>query len=179
MRTASIVLLLALALVLPVTASGAAQADIDATYTLNVGESATYESAVLPGGANPLYFDQGGVGGDESCSKDLDTYCEHVLVELVNPVADDGNPATDATARRNLSVELTTPAADYDMFVYASDADGTIGGELGRSTAFPIGDTGESVFTSITTRESAPTQHVLVRIVFFAPTTPPTVDIAF
>lgn len=157
------------------------QATVDEAYRLEVGGAATYEGEV--GGANPLYYSDpavGAVGGNETCTKDPDSYCDHLLVELVNPVADDGDAATDLTARRTFRTDLATEAADYDLIVYSSDADATIGPELGSSANYPFdGDFSESVAVSVTTRESQPSAYVLVRIIYYAPATPADVSLAF
>lgn len=171
--------LIAVAMALSIAAAPAStdeSATVDHTASLTPGQSETFESFPVPGGANALYFDQGGVGGDEHCSKSPDTYCEHILVELTNPVPEDDE---DGKLVASFSAELTTEAADYDVILYASDAEGTIGDELGRSTQFPIGDTSESVFTLVTTTDEQPSTHVLLRVIFFAPVTPHTTTVSF
>lgn len=152
-------------------------AEVDYEVSLESGGSETVSSSPAPGGVNALYFEQApGVGGAESCSKSPDTYCEHILVELTKPVPADDE---DGKVKGLVSAVLETEAADYDVFLYESDATGTIGAELDRSTAFPLGDTSESVSGQVTTTVDDPTTHVLVRVVFFAPVTPHSTTISF
>ncbi len=173
------ILMLVTALAMALAMAPAADtAVVDAEFTLAPGESATFEGQV--GGVNPLYYNlpQAGMGGHGTCAKTPDMYCEHVLVTLVNPVADDGDDATDLTSDAYFDATLATDAGDYDIILYASDADGTIGDELGSSASYPLGDFGEAVSTVITTSESSDTVYLLLRIVHYAPVDNPTVDLS-
>lgn len=146
---------------------GVAQAEADFTADLEPGDSFTWEGA--PAGLNALYFNQGGgVGGDEICNKDPNTYCEFALISFTNPVPED-----DADGRLNRAASIlvtpTLPGVDFDLIVYASDEDGTEGEQLGSSTQFSVDNEGkEQVHTSIRTTWEQPTSYILVKVIHFA-----------
>lgn len=136
-----------------------ASAETDFTGELAPGDTFTWEGA--PVGLNPLYFE-----GEAGCSSDPNNYCEYALLKYTNPV-----PADDADGRltRNSVITITpNAAADFDLQVYASDADGTMGSMVGSSTAFPWDNTVESVSTVIRTTTEEPTVYLLVEVIHFA-----------
>lgn len=150
-------------LMIPATAG----AEPDFSADLEPGDSYSWDGALA--GFNALYFSQQGVGGDEICTKDPDTYCEFALISFTNPVPED-----DADGRLNRAATVLiapeVPGTDFDLIVYSSDEDGTEGDELGRSTSFysPDNEGREQVLTSIRTTWDEPTAYVLVKVIHFA-----------
>ena len=146
--------------VLCVLVATTASADTDYTGDLKPGDTFTWNGAVA--GLNPLYFE-----GDAGCSSNPNNFCEYALLSYTNPV-----PADDADGRlsRGSTITITpTAAADFDLQVYASDADGTMGSMVGSSTAFPIDNDGvESVTASLRTTTEQPTAYLLVEVIHFA-----------
>lgn len=137
-----------------------ASADTDFTGELAPGDTFTWEGA--PVGLNPLYFE-----GAAGCSGNPNNYCEYALLKYTNPV-----PADDADGRltRNSVITISpTAVSDFDLQVYTSDADGTMGSMVGSSTAFPVDNEGvESVSTVIRTTPEQPTVYLLVEVIHFA-----------
>lgn len=146
--------------VLCVLVATGARAETDFTGELTPGETFTWEGA--PAGLNPLYFE-----GDAGCSTDPTNYCEYALLAYTNPVPEDD---ADGRVRRSSSITITpTTLADFDLQVYASDADGTMGSMVGSSTAFPVENEGvETVAAIISTTTEEPTVYLLVEIIHFA-----------
>ena len=144
-----------------------------------VREPAQQAVNTVTGAVNPIVAPPEG-----TCTHDLTTYCETTLVKVTNPVEDDGNPETDLTAKRSLTVTLTPahPAADFDLVVYESDEDGTQGENVGESGGAPVADHEESVeetFVSVTTSESTPSRYYLVHAVYFAAPSTYTLSLQF
>lgn len=146
--------------VLCVLVATGASADADFTGELNPGDTFTWEGAVA--GFNPLYFE-----GDAGCSSDPTNYCEYALLSYTNPVPEDD---ADGRLTRSSTITITpTGVADFDLQMYASDADGTMGAMIGSSTDFPVGNDGvESVSAVMRTTTEQPTLYVLVEVIHFA-----------
>ena len=62
---------------------------------------------------------------------------------------------------------LPSPASDFALTLYASDADANRITELGRSDNADIPDDDESVTVQVTTTLEAPTQYILVEVAYF------------
>lgn len=147
--------------VLCVLVATGARAETDFAGELSPGDTFSWNGA--PAGLNPLYFE-----GNAGCSSAPTNFCEYALLAYTNPVPEDDE---DGRLRRNTTITVTPtlPAADFDLQVYASDADGTMGAPLGASTAFPVENDGvETVSAAISTTTEQPTVYVLVEVIHFA-----------
>ena len=178
-------ILLSIALALAVAPFwGASAAEPDAA--LVPGDTFTWEGAATPG-ANVNYHDNFGTGVAEVdgpvrgvapvgvCSDDATTYCETFLVSFTNPV-----PEADADGKltKTANVALTNAKGDVDLLVYASDAEGTKGAEIGSSAGPGPSNTtldenlGVPVVTTRPTlakptQADAPTKFFLVEVVYY------------
>lgn len=147
--------------VLCVAAATGANAETDFAGELEPGDSFTWEGQAA--GLNPLYFE-----GNAGCSSDPTNFCEYALLTYHNPVPEDDEDGR-LTRTSTILVEPTLPGADFDLQVYASDADGTMGTMVGSSTAFPVDNDGvESVVTALRTTTEQPTAYLLVEVIHFA-----------
>ena len=110
-----------------------------------------------------------------TCSDDRDSYCDTILVELSNPLTQAEIDAGKTSKKKNVTITTTgygpvpDPVTDFDLEVYASDAQGTKGDSLGESGVwgYDDGDGTETVTTQITTTLTEPSKFVLVEVVFF------------
>lgn len=159
---------LAAAIALGTVAAGQSQQQpADHEVELAIGEQASVDGGA-PQGVNAAYDHASGT----PCSKDPQSYCEHVLIKLSNPYEEEN--ARKGRERANAVITLTTASnylSDYDLMVYESDADGTKGSMIASSTAFPIDNSGESteqVNLVVTTTEETTEVWVLAELVYFS-----------
>ena len=159
-RLAAVVMALAL---LPAMGAFAAPDD---TATLTPGESYEF-GAVALAGTNVNWHDLGlPTSPAGTCTKDPTTTCDTFLIELSNPVDPavlEADPA--AFNRRTVSVTLGNFVGDLDLAVYASDAEGTRGTELGTSGNSSFDET---VSSTIRTTGEEPSKWIVVDVIYWA-----------
>ena len=159
------VLVCALGMVLVSVA--AASAAPDRTIEMTPGTLKTWAGTDAPG-ANVAYWGDPVTGSNatRACGKNVQDYCDYVLLAFTNPV-----PDTDADGRVTRSATITVDAnndvSDFDLVAYASDAAGTRGTELVRDARFIYAATTETVTVSVQTTRTQPTVYVLAEIVYF------------
>lgn len=157
------------------------QAETTHQVTFSEDGTATVEGG-MPGGANVSPFI-----GDPVCSTAPDSYCETILLTVEQPVADEAPDAIDfGLGEVGIDVTAAVPGADFDLFVYESDADATKGtqiassGNLSACTQLcgtapdPAGlyndclGVDECVEFNVSTSDLDGTKHFLVEVVYFA-----------
>lgn len=104
-----------------------------------------------------------------TCTATPEAYCDYTLLALTNPVPEGD---TDGKLRRPATVTITdytlpSPASDFALTLYSSDADANRIAELGTSDNSDIPDDDESVTVQVTTTLEAPTQYILVEVAYF------------
>jgi len=109
-------------------------------------------------GANAGYAD-----AEAGCGELPSDYCDEVLVAVDVPPA-------DGFSRRRSTVTVdigsyTLPVSDYDVYLFASDAEGTKGAPLGNSAGLP--GEAESASGVVTTTLDKPVAYVLAEIVYY------------
>lgn len=154
------------ALLLVLVASSASAAP-DRTALVQAGESFIWDGVDTPG-TNLRYGTLvSQLPGEGRCSKDVASYCEATHVTLSNPV-----PETDADGvlRRRVSVTITAKNAvsDYDLFVFASDAQGSRGVEIARSGRLVSESIAETVQIDIRTTRANPLAYLYIESVYWA-----------
>ena len=162
----------ALLILLPATAQ--AEPPDGAAVKVDAGATYTWDASPTTG-LNVMYWGvpySDGVGATYACGDTATDYCETRLFELSNPLTE-----ADTKPRRTKNVTITInnfgpvpdPVTDYDLIVYASDAQGAMGAEIGSSTNFGHEQEGdESVTLPIETTRAEPSKYVLVEIVYFS-----------
>ena len=95
----------------------AAAAAPDRSVTVTQGHPETWRG--------PVQVASNGQTDGEPCGKDPDNYCDSTLVNV-------GSPATDASLTIDVD-DYSTPADDFDLVVYKSDAAGNRGEKVGSS----------------------------------------------
>lgn len=109
-------------------------------------------------GANAGYAD-----AETGCGELPADYCDEVLLAVDVP------PADGFTRRRStVTVDIgsyTLPVSDYDVYLFASDAEGTKGAPLGDSAGLP--GEAESASGTVTTTLDEPVAYVLAEIVYY------------
>jgi hypothetical protein len=165
--TAAIVLL-------PATARAEAP---DRTFKVDAGATVAWDGTQTTG-LNVNYWGQAnGVHPvpPGTCSNDRDSYCDTILFEFSNPLTQAEIDAGKTSKKKNATITITNygpvpdPGTDFDLHVFSSDAQGTIGDELGQSAVwgYDDGDGTESVTTQITTTLAQPSKFVVAEIVYF------------
>lgn len=122
----------------------------------------TWDGTATPG-FNMTFF-EGEATGLAECGQDVETYCDDTLVHFTSPFAVD---ESDLRFR----IDGFT-SSDYDLRVYASDAEGTEGEFLGTGDGERNGPAGALLPTFIGDFESfstfaEPDSWYLVRVVYF------------
>lgn len=169
-RTRSFLLCLAVLTAVSITAASAAP---DKTATLKPGETLPF-AETSQAATNPLYFDQGSgttpvpVGGDASCTKDQDSYCDTLLLTFENPVPQDATKPT-LTKSATITVDPDQPGVDFDVLVYDVNPDGSRGAEVvaSRAAAFPGTENTEISTISVVTSKTAPSKTYLIEVIYF------------
>lgn len=108
----------------------------DATHTVSFTEDGTKTVyGGPPGGVNLTPFNP---LGSQQCTDEVDGYCETVLIEVQQPVANEDEQAFEL-GTGSLSIETTSnvPGGDFDIFLYESTADGYQGKQLDSSGNAP------------------------------------------
>lgn len=156
---------------------GPAQAAPDRTMTVANGKSATWTGATATG-MNQYYWDPAGVGPagpveDHKCTKDVQYYCEVILVKFENPFTE----AELADPKKKFKERAATivldnfspafPVSDFDLLVYESDANGTVGPLIDSDGAIGPTDNTEQVDFTITTTRTEPAVYVLAHVVYY------------
>ena len=166
---------LAAVAVLMLLPSGA-QAAPDFTGKVVVGTPYSWDGTVATGanwnywGLVPAAAPVAPVG---VCTRTPQTFCDQVLIEFNNPLTqaeiDAGKTFKTRTATVRISnyAPVDDPATDFDLLLFASDAQGTVGDELGRDGDL-TDPANETVSTPIRTTINQPSVYVLARIVYFA-----------
>ena len=154
------------ALLLVLVASSASAAP-DRTVLIQAGESFTW-NGIDTVGLNLRYgtlVDE--LPGDRRCGKEVTTYCEATLATLSNPVPDHD---ADGVLSRGVTVtiEAKNAVSDYDLYVFASDDQGSRGAEIARSTAAIDTSTTETVQFPVRTTRANPFAYVYIEVVYFA-----------
>lgn len=126
-----------IALLGQVAAGPSTSAPADHELSLTIGDEATIDGGA-PGGINYTPVVTGGTQPEPTCSKSPEAYCEATLVELSADVPADA-PRGRVTATLSMTLDAVQPIADFDLFVYESDADGARGGRLASSGALAGG----------------------------------------
>jgi hypothetical protein len=162
-------------------AAGPAQsrADVDHEVALAIGEDATVAGGVA-GGVNPDYFTASAFGA--TCNHDPHTYCETVLINVSNPFEEENAKKGRERATLFINMAPTQPVADFDLVVYESDEDGTVGSEIGRSGQTPVADnmeSSESVTAVISTTKDETEVWVIAHVIYFAAPSDYTMDVSF
>lgn len=141
----------------------------------------------LPGGVNLTPF-LGTAGVDQTCGTDVSDYCEVTYLAVTNPVADTDpdNPNEFDRFRLDINVVADVPGADFDLFVFETNADGTERStEVASSGNAPgcaqlCGTQADPAYTNLcsgydecitselVTFEGAETVYLRVEIVYFA-----------
>ncbi len=123
-----------------------------------------------PGGANVTPFNP---LEPQQCDGTPTGYCETVLVEVVQPVADtDADEFEFGTGTFTATLSPQIAASDFDLYAYTSDADGIRGEELTFSAGFPVLDDcgstgGECVTIDVSTSELSSTSYYLLEVYYF------------
>jgi len=156
------------------------QVAADHSVSLEIGNSETVAGGV-PQGFNTTPTTNGTSGG-LTCTKDPNTYCETVLIELTNPYEDEN--ARKGRERGNVFFTLTTAdmvLSDYDLYVYESDADGAKGSEVTSAGEFPllIQSSTEQTTVVVSTTQELETVWLLAEVYYFAAVTPYELTIDF
>ena len=174
MRPRTFVTALLCAVLLPTAGLLAAP---DHNVELTPGQEFTWDGT-MTAGVNPNFHpwapDASAVFPVEDCSKNPHWYCDTLLVKFSNPLTQAEIDALIAAGqpvrkRKTATVNIgnyTTPASDYDLRVFASDANGTKGAmiaETGELNGSP-----ETASLTITTTPEAPDQWVLVHVGYWA-----------
>ena len=144
----------------------------DQTISLAPGDEATVDSS-FPTGVNFCYYGIPFVGGGDcpvltpaTCTHDVTSNCDVVLLEITKPVPDDD---LDGKVTGKVTIALRTGEySDYDLNLFASDANGSYGPALSDSTASPPPtgtNSNEDIVQSLTFTRTAPTQYVLLEVV--------------
>lgn len=109
-------------------------------------------------GANAGYAD-----AEVGCGDLPANYCDEVLIAVEVP------PAEGFTRRKStVTVDLsgyTLPVADFDLYLFASDAQGTKGAPIGNSGGLP--GENESAVATVTTTADKPVAYVLAEVVYY------------
>jgi hypothetical protein len=161
-------------LLLPTTAHAETP---DVTQKVEAGTTYNWTGSTATG-LNVNYhgqFDGVHPAASGTCSDDRDTYCDTILLELNNPLTDAEIAAGKTSKKKNVTITTTgygpvpDPVTDFDLGVFASDAQGTKGDQLGSSGVwgYDDGDGTETVTASITTTVAEPSKFVLVEVVYF------------
>lgn len=165
-------ILLSVALLLALIPGSGAFAAPDETVTLAPGESHSF-SASLPVGTNINYFPWAEPAEPVlpigQCSKNPHYYCDTLLVNFTNPMTQEQIDAglTFITDRANVHIgDYGTPAADFDMRAFQSDAEGTKGTMIGESGNNP-GEDEQMTFTLRSTPELGD-HWVLIEVAYWA-----------
>lgn len=110
------------------------------------------------------------------CAKDVQNYCDTVLVAFTNPVPAD---ATKPTLKETGVIDLTAftpvpgPISDYDVHVYNSNAQGA---KLAETVPFATADatnpdtpgaSDEHIVFDVITTKTQPTNYYLLEVVYF------------
>lgn len=159
-------------------AAPGATAAPDRTATVEAGQAFTWEGTAEVS-ANLFYFEQ--VPGQPNmapaeqgtCSDSPHQGCDEILVKLVNPLAQDDSRTSKV---RSATIDLTgyappAQAADFDLQVFASNADGENLGfftgdrETSQSGNWP--GEAESVSVDVVTTRDKPEVYMLVRVIRF------------
>jgi hypothetical protein len=105
------------------------------------------------------------------CTRDLNTYCETLLVEFHNPLTaeeiEDGKTKRTANAILTASWTKTDFPNDFDLYLYESDASGTQGAFIAsdhRNYEAVIQSVGRPVVTTV----EKPSVYVLLHVVYFS-----------
>ncbi len=148
----------------------------DRTVELNDTDkkTETYTSDAATGTGTAFFLDGTAPGVTYECTGDIDASCDYVLIAVTGFTDAEiaaaqlaGKPETDqVTVTFDIDNYAPVPVSDFDLQIFASDADGTKGEELGQSGNNP-GDP-ETVTTSVKTTTDKPTGYVLVEVVHFA-----------
>ena len=156
---------------------GTAQAETpDVTAKVDAGQTYTWTGSTATG-LNVNYhgqFDGVHPAASGTCSDDRDTYCDTILLEFSNPLTQAEIDAGKTSKKKNATITIKDfapvpdPVTDFDLILFASDASGTKGEELGQSAAWGYDDgDSESVTTQVTTTLAQPSKFVLVEVVYF------------
>lgn len=184
------VLVTVLAFGLVAAAPAADHTSADHEFTVSPGDEFTVEGGAAQGiNVTPL------VNDSTTCGKDLDNYCETIYVEIDRPVpADENGDSQFAFTTISFDMTANVPGEDYDVFVYQSDdegnklyqysseegvgqsANGPACAEIcGLGVGDPLGFYGnfcdasdECVDFDVLTSTNAPTNHILIEVVYFA-----------
>lgn len=172
-------LLTVVAVLLALAPVGAASAAPDRTLVVAAGETTTWNGAPAIG-ANAYYYGVVGPPAPASvgpvaqgtCSKDVYHYCEQTLIQLSNPLTQMEIDKGITELYRSVTVRLSDygpapdPLTDFDLLMFASDQNGTVGPELDSDG--DLTDTAnETVTAEVATTVAAPSVYVLVRVVYF------------
>lgn len=173
-RSLPIVLVASLAL-----AMAPAQQNEDLARTVEVSDagerSATWTSDLFVGVA-PTFFLGGTAGPAYECGETVEGNCEYTLIAIegltqaeIDEATEDGTLADlkDAVPFRVGITNYSVPVSDLDIIVYASNANGDKGTELGRVGDLDD-DPSEEFIGSVTTTGTDPVKYVLLEVVFFA-----------
>lgn len=163
----------------PSTAAGAsseAPPGVDQVGSVGPGGTFAWTGSTATG-FNNYYWDPAGAGPvgpfePQKCTKDVATYCDVILLEYSNPLtaAEIAAGKTEKTKNTTITIDNFTPTGgpvtDYDLFAYASDANGTLG-EVLDSDGSLTNTTRERVAFPVTTTVGEPSVWVLIRVVYY------------
>jgi hypothetical protein len=149
----------------------------DVTQKVDAGTTYNWEGSTATG-LNVNYhgqFDGVHPTPAQTCSDDRDSYCDTILLEFSNPLTQADIDAGKTSKKKNATITITNyapvpdPGTDFDLRIFTSDAQGSVGEELGESAVwgYDDGDGTESVTTQITTTLAQPSKYILAHVVYF------------
>ncbi len=147
------------------------------TFEMAPGDAETFAGQVPFGFYAGLAAVRDNLGTYPDCSSDVPGvfYCESVLVSVTG-----GEVTEDGTILASLAFDLVpdTAAGDFDIRVYHSDADGTVGEEAGRTTELVTDVQNESIKFKVRTTVEEPTRWYLAVIDYWAAVGNYTMDVS-
>lgn len=191
MKRTTIAAVAAAVAVLPLSGVGAAP---EGTAEVSKGQSKTF-AGKQEVNANPFYFAQ--VPGQPNvdpieqgtCSAEPHQQCDEFLVKLTNPLTLEQINKGIKSITRAVTVDVgayapVAQATDFDLQVFASDANGTNKGfwtgEQDTSQSGELAGSPETVTVDVVTTPSEPSQWMLVRVIrFLSPNSGYTATVSF
>jgi hypothetical protein len=141
-----------------------ASAAPDASVELTPGTSHSFQQSA-DRGFNLNYGGLVPAAPKQVCTKSAETYCDTVLVKLSNPLTQSDIDAGVTSKKRAFAVTVTPSGgatADYDLAVWAADAQGNRVTQIGYSKTGTPFVGGEAI-----TSGSTPAQYILVEVVYW------------
>lgn len=156
-----------------------AQAAPDKTAKVEVGTPFTWDGEVASG----LNLNYWGLLGNNAtpvfprntCSDDIRSKCEVILLEFSNPLTQEEIDAGKVFKTRTATVTITNyapaphPASDFDLIAFESDAQGIKGTEVARDGSLddPEEPATEILTFPVRTTINQPSVYILVEVVYF------------